>query len=81
VDIFEPNDEKLILEKGLESQFWLLISSKWQYFRKVALNALLSPNDGNRDFLAGKVKGMDDLLGYPEKHIETLKLKIEKSRQ
>ena len=81
MDLLTPEDEKLILEQGLKSPFWLLISTKWEYFRKIALNSLLSPDYGNRDFLAGKVKGMDDLLGYPLKHIETLKAKIEKNKE
>jgi len=81
VDIFTPEDEKFILEQGINSPFWQLISTKWEYFRKIAMNSLLSPDYGNRDFLAGKVKGMDDLLGYPAKHIETLKHKIESSKQ
>lgn len=81
MESYTPEDEKLILEQGINSPFWKLISSRWDYFRKIALNSLLSPDYGNRDFLAGKVKGMDDLLGYPAKHIETLRAKIEQKVQ
>ena len=78
---YTPEDEKFILEQGLNSPFWQIISTKWEYFRKIAMNSLLSPEYGHRDFLAGKIKGMDDLLNYPSRHIETLKAKIENSKK
>lgn len=76
MDKLTPEDELLILQQGLQSPFWALISTKWDYFRTVAMKSLLSPDYDKRDFLAGKVAGMDALLGYPEKHIATLESKI-----
>ena len=80
MELYTPEDEKFILEQGLNSPFWQLISSRWDYFRKIALNTTLSPECNSRDFFAGKVKGMEDLLNYPEKHIQTLNIKIEKAK-
>lgn len=75
---FTPDDEIFILEQGIKSDFWILLTQKWSGFRQIALNSLLAPDYAKRDFLAGKVKGMDDILGYPEKHIKTLKEKLVK---
>lgn len=79
--IYTPEDEKFILEQGLKSEFWQLVTSKWSVFRETAMKSMLSPNYGNRDFLAGKIKGMDDLLNYPQKHIETLESKLDKQKE
>jgi hypothetical protein len=79
MDKMTPEDELLILEQGIKSSFWLLINQKWDNFIDQATASLLSPTYTNRDFLAGKIRGMKDLLNYPEKHIETLQRQIQKS--
>jgi hypothetical protein len=72
MDQITKDDELLILRQGIDSQFWKLVSSKWGKFLDDAMISLLNPKYDNRDFLAGKVRGMRDLLSYPERRINTI---------
>ena len=65
-------DELYLLRQGVDSPFWKHIHGKWSDFLDKAMAQLLNPKYENRDFLAGKVRGMKDLLSYPERRIETL---------
>lgn len=64
-------EELLILEQGINTPFWQLLTRKWNYFITEANKDLLNPACPNREFTAGKVLGMISLLNYPEKHIKT----------
>lgn len=77
MDQITKEDELLMLRQGLDTQFWKLVSGKWSKFLDEAMIQLLNPKYDNRDFLAGKVRGMRDLLSYPERRINTL-LELEK---
>ncbi len=80
MDNYTLEDELLILEQGIKSEFWKLIQLKWGNFIVQANNSLLSPNYTNRDFLAGKIRGMTDLLNYPNKHIDTVKRQLDSKK-
>jgi len=65
-------EEILILQQGMKSEFWLLFSAKWGKFQELAMASLLDPKYDNREFLAGKVRGMRDILSWPERRIKNL---------
>lgn len=81
MDKLNLEDELLILQQGIETPFWKLITAKWGNFMEQANGSLLSPTYTNRDFLAGKLRGMKDLLNYPATHIETLKRQLIKKQE
>jgi hypothetical protein len=75
MDNLTKEDEILILQEGMKSPFWQLMTNKWGWFLDQAMHSLLDPKYDHRDFLAGKVRGMRDFLSYPERRIQNLQTK------
>lgn len=75
VNNLTPEDEIFILQEGLRSSFWRLLCAKWGEngkFGRSAMISLLSPKYPNKEFLSGKVRGIRDVLGWPERRLQTL---------
>lgn len=70
-------DESRIMQEGLKGQFWKVICARFEDLTKANQNALKGqPNKdwglGQREWLAGRLTGMEAVLKYPENHAKTL---------
>lgn len=65
-------EEIYIIQEGMKSEFWRLYTAKWAGFQELAMRSLLDPKYETRDFLAGKIRGMRDMISWPERRIKNL---------
>lgn len=69
-------DELVVLQKGIKSDFWKLIEEKFLPHQKKVMNALLSQGATiqDRDRLAERLSILDEILTWPQGRIETLEI-------
>ncbi len=72
MSIHSKEEEIFILQEGMKSEFWRLYSQKWSGFHDLAIATMLDPKYDHREFLAGKIRGMRDMLSWPERRIKNL---------
>jgi hypothetical protein len=68
-------DEALILQNGLQGEFWAILVKNFTNWRGLAMRELLSPNFAHKDYLAGKVKVLEDVMNFPTTRIKRIESK------
>jgi hypothetical protein len=62
---FTEHDEALILQNGINTDFWRILVKNFSNWRDLGMRELLSPNFVHKDYLAGKVKALEDVMNFP----------------
>ena len=68
-----PEEELLHLEELIRNKGYLALIARLEGLIGVSTSGLKSSTCVNRDFIAGKVTGLETATGYTKKRIETLK--------
>lgn len=68
-------DEAIILQNGLNSDFWVILTKNFTKWRDLSLRELLSPNFPHKEYLSGKVKTLEDVMNFPTSRINRLSKK------
>ena len=71
-------DELAALEAGVKSDFWKLLVEKFYPTSRKTLRELRDRTTTERDWLAGRLDMVDEILEYPVKRIAVLSKPVEK---
>lgn len=66
-------DELVILEEGLKSHFWQVLSQRYSQRALTAGGAALSERVEHRDWMAGNASGLKEALNYPAERIRAIR--------
>lgn len=75
IEDLTEQDEAIILQNGLSSEFWIILVKNFTKWRDLSLKELLSPNFPHKDYLSGKVKTLEDVMNFPSSRINRISKK------
>ena len=78
---FTSEEELIIIQDGLNSQFWAVYSAWLSHASFTAIGSALSDKVENRDWMAGQANGLKRALNRPSERIRELKTKIEQAKK
>ena len=74
-------EELVILEEGLRSQFWQVYGAWLSQATLTAAGSALSENVDKREWMAGKATALKKALSYPSERVRDIKRLIEQSKK
>ena len=78
---FTNEEELVIIQEGLNSQFWAVYSAWISHAAFTAAGAALSERVNNREWQAGHAEALKRGLNYPTKRLRELKSLIEQAKK
>jgi hypothetical protein len=69
------DDEAIILQNGLNSDFWSILVRNFTRWKELSMRELLSPNFPHKEYLSGKVKTLEDVMNFPTSRINRISKK------
>lgn len=77
IKALSKEEELVIIEEGLRSPFWEVLSARFAHLAFTAGGAALSERVEHRDWMAGKATGLKEALQHPANRARDLKRLIE----
>ena len=78
---YTPEEELVIIEEGLKSQFWAVYSAWLQDAGLTAIGSALSERVERREWMAGQASGLKRALKRPVDRVRELRTKLEQSKK
>lgn len=77
-----PEDELVVLERGMKSDFWALITARFHPQAKRLLRRMKEPDITTieRDRMVERLAMLDELLEWPSVRVDVLTAKLKESR-